>query len=188
MFGEFAGQESNLPTFDAIYPGHEAPILRHDGNGRLTLARIGWGVPPPASMKNKRPIVNVRNLESPFWRSMLSDPARRCLVPVTSFCEWTGEKGSKRKVWFALNDRPLFAFAGIWRPTGEGERFAFLTCEPNATVGAIHPKAMPVILPAEAHHTWLTADHDAACALARPYPDAQMADPEEDPPLQGELL
>lgn len=32
---------------------------------------------------------------------------------------------------------------------GEGRRedlFAFLTIEPNAEVGAVHPKAMPVIL------------------------------------------
>ena len=47
-------------------------------------------------------------------------------------------------------------FAGIWtnwtsvRKVKEGETtndlFGFLTTEPNAEVGAIHPKAMPVIL------------------------------------------
>ena len=61
-------------------------------------------------------------------------------------------------VWFALNDdRPLFAFAGIWT-TFNGDRgtkskpiagphqvYGFLTTEANAVVKPIHPKAMPVI-------------------------------------------
>ena len=119
---------------------------------------------------------------------MLADPARRCLVPLTSFCEWTGNPGAKRKIWFALKDRPLFAFAGIWQPTGEGDRFAFLTCAPNDTVGAVHPKAMPVILNAEDHGRWLSADYDEACALAQPYPDQAMAAPQEDKAAQGSLL
>lgn len=56
------------------------------------------------------------------------------------------ETGAKRKVWFAMPDGEPFAFAGVWRPTPEGDRMAFLTCEPNATVAAVHPKAMPVVL------------------------------------------
>ena len=29
----------------------------------------------------------------------LSRPDRRCIVPVTSFCQWEGEKGAKRKIY-----------------------------------------------------------------------------------------
>lgn len=173
LFGVAEGAGANIPALEEIYPKMDAPIVRRDAEGQNVLTRIGWGVPPPASMTGNRPITNVRNLKSPFWKSMLADPARRCLVPVTSFCEWTGDKGAKRKVWFGLKDRPLFAFAGIWRPTEEGERFAFLTCEANATVGAVHPKAMPVILPQDAHAAWLESDYAGACALAVPYCDNQ---------------
>jgi putative SOS response-associated peptidase YedK len=78
-------------------------------------------------------------------------------------------------VRFALNeDRPLFAFAGIWTEF-RGDRgtkskpipgphlvYGFLTTAPNAIVEPIHPKAMPVIL---------TTDEKArcldACALGR---------------------
>ena len=61
-----------------------------------------WGFPgPPAA--GSRAVTNVRNLGSPFWRNALQEPARRCIVPVTSFCEWTGEVGRKTKVWFGLN-------------------------------------------------------------------------------------
>jgi putative SOS response-associated peptidase YedK len=38
--------------------------------------------------------------------------------------------------------------------------FAFLITEPNAEVGAIHPKAMPVILTPEEVETWITAPPD----------------------------
>lgn len=49
-------------------------------NGEKRLDVMQWGVP-----LNGKPVTNVRNLQSPFWRSMLKDPARRCLVPVTHF-------------------------------------------------------------------------------------------------------
>jgi putative SOS response-associated peptidase YedK len=64
---------------------------------------------------------------------------------------------------------PLFALAGLWRP-GEGGPFIdFLTCEPNQTVGAIHPKALPVILARDNLDSWLGETHETACSLARPY-------------------
>lgn len=170
-FGRFAGDRANLPAYDAIYPDREAPVLRRDA-GELVLERMTWGVPGFGQVK--RPITNVRNLDSRFWQSMLRDPARRCLVPVTEFCEWEGEPGSKVKVWFALKAEPVFAFAGIWRPTDDGDRMAFLTTEANQIVGAVHPKAMPVILSPGDHRAWLEADWPAAEQLVGSYPDEAM--------------
>ena len=100
---------------------------------------------------------------------MLIDPDQRCLVPVTAFCEWTGEKDSKKKVWFGLKDEPLFSFPGIWRETHTGPRMAFLTCEPNSLVEPIHPKAMPVILKPDDYGGWLSAGYDDAVSLAKPF-------------------
>jgi hypothetical protein len=86
----------------------------------------------------------------------------RCLVPANSFAEYAPEPNPETKkkdvVWFALNDdRPLFAFGGIWT-TYNGDRgtkskpipgphlvYGFLTTSPNTVVEAIHPKAMPAI-------------------------------------------
>ncbi len=177
LFGPFAGDRDNLPPFDEIYPGYQAPVLRHREGGGLKLEMMTWGFPGPQAAGG-RPITNVRNLASPFWRSALNDPARRCLVPVTRFCEWTAEPDPatrrKAKVWFDLADGPLFAFAGIWRPGEAGPFMAFLTCEPNATVGAVHPKAMPVMLDPASHARWLDDTRETACALAAPFDDRKM--------------
>lgn len=175
VFGSFDGDTANLPAFDEIFPGYMAPVLCRKDGGGLKLEMMKWGFPGPASA-GSRPVTNVRNLSSPFWRNALANPERRCLVPVTSFCEWTGEVGRKSKVWFGMAEDhpPLFAFAGLWRPGEGGPFMAFLTCEANEKVGAVHPKAMPVMLrPADAP-AWLDSAHADACALAKPFEDRSM--------------
>lgn len=172
LFSARRGDSPNLAADELIYPNRPAPVVVAEGDGRA-LKLMLWGVPPPAGVA--RPITNVRNLASPFWRGLLAAPAQRALVPVSSFCEWSDGvdpvTGKKKQHWFALKDAPLFAFAGVWRP-GEVPRFAFLTCAPNALVGAVHSKAMPVILAGEAADAWLAGD--AAAAFQQAYPEAGM--------------
>lgn len=179
LFGAFEGDTANLPAFDEIYPGREAPVLRRTEAGGLKLELMEWGFPGPQAARG-RPVTNVRNLSSPFWRSALANPLRRCIVPVSRFCEWTQEAdpatGRKAKAWYGLHDGddPLFAFAGVWRPGPERPFMAFLTCEANELVGEVHPKAMPVMLRAGQLADWLDSDHASACALAVPFASADM--------------
>jgi len=126
---------------------------------------------------------NIRNVKSKHWTRWLGTE-NRCVVPFNSFSEFNKTDGDD--IWFALDEtRPLACFAGIWtnwtsvRKVKEGETtndlYAFLTTEPNAEVGAIRPKAMPVILttPDEVE-TWMTAPPDEALKLQRPLPDGAL--------------
>lgn len=175
IFGPFEGDTSNLPPYDEIFPSYSAPVLRRKDDGGLRLEMMKWGFPGPAAA-GSRAITNVRNLASPFWRNALDDPKRRCIVPATRFCEWTGEVGRKSKVWFGLHEDepPLFAFAGVWRPGEEGPFMAFLTCDANALVGEVHPKAMPVMLRPADVGRWLDSPRADACAIAQPFADTAM--------------
>jgi putative SOS response-associated peptidase YedK len=161
---------------DYIAPGKFAPVVVQGKDGRRFVPRA-WGVPPPPKIAatGGRPVCNVRNLESPFWVGTLRHTEFRCLVPVTSFMEWGGVKGRRTQHWFTVPSEPVFAFAGIWRDS-EVPSFAFLTCEPNPLVSAVHDQSMPVILNAWDYDRWLCADWADARTLVDAFPSQLMAE------------
>jgi putative SOS response-associated peptidase YedK len=179
----------NLAPMPGVFPDYTAPIVRTGSEGReLVTAR--WGMPSSAhalmeATKKRAAKLEAKGkpVDSKHWTRWLG-PENRCVVPFNSFSEFNKPEGGD--IWFALDEsRPLACFAGIWanwtsvRKVKEGETtndlYAFLTTEPNAEVGAIHPKAMPVILttPAEVE-TWLTAPSDEALKLQRSLPDGSL--------------
>jgi putative SOS response-associated peptidase YedK len=184
-FRVMTDRTGNLPPLPGIFPDQMAPVVRNGPEGR-ELATLRWGFPAPPSVAPPRPVTNIRNTASGWWRPWMQ-PEHRCLVPATAFCEYSAGRPAVAH-WFALDeDRPLFAFAGLWRPwtgvrgtkadpvEGEHRLFAFLTCEPNAIVRPIHPKAMPVMLttPAECD-AWMTAPAAEALLLQRQEQDGML--------------
>ena len=157
----YVGADSDGPVL--VHAGATEPGEWEPGRaGALDLKTLRWGF--PAVMEGKRPITNIRNLESSWWTGVngefVTEARYRCLVPFAAFAEWNREE--ERNSWFEIDsEAPMFA--GVWRPwTGERLKdvgkarrqrreddwrlFAFLTTEPNGVVAPVHPRAMPVIL------------------------------------------
>ena len=187
LFDAMDDKTGNLPPMPGVFPDYSAPIVRMTADETRELALARWGMPSPTfALKGKkvdRGVTNIRNTKSPHWRRWLS-PSSRCLVPFTSFSEpGRSANGKSEPVWFALSaDRPLAFFAGVWtqwtstRKVAEGEvtcdLFGFLTTDANEEVGAVHPKAMPVILTeASDWEKWMTEQWASVSSLQRPLPN-----------------
>ena len=166
-------------------PSSQRAILEATQKRARALEAKGKPVDFPALLRLEPDsgTTNIRNTASAHWKRWLG-PENRCVVPFTSFSEFNRDAGGD--TWFALDEsRPLAFFAGIWatwtsvRKVREGETtndlYGFLTTSPNAEVGAVHPKAMPVILttPDEVDR-WMTAPTVEALRLQRPLPDGAL--------------
>ncbi|MFK4874922.1 SOS response-associated peptidase family protein [Novosphingobium sp. ZW T3_23] len=128
------------------------------------------------------PMTNVRNLGLPQWQRLAAELSNRCIVPLTEFCEFTPDKHDlgdgkpplKGEMWFSVNDQPVFAVAGFWQRTEIGGGFAMVTCNANALVEPIHPKAMITILHPDDVDAWLRGSYAEIVALQKPYDAARM--------------
>ena len=165
-----------------IWPKRPGVVARlTDGERRMEAMRWGFELELPGKRPGttrKSQVTNIRNLDSPMWRSRIAAPAKRCIVPFTQFAEPKPGKdpdtGRPAEYWFNVVERDAAAFAGIWDMWGGEPVFAFLTCEPNSLVAPRHPKAMPVILDEADYDRWLTGSDVDARGLAVPYPAQLM--------------
>jgi len=237
---EVASNVGNLPPQTGVYPDMLAPIIRNSPDGFRELVKVRWGMPSSSRalylaakerankliqkmghdispdefeemvrLEPDRGTHNVRNTDSAHWKRWLR-PEFRCIVPFTSFAEFSSRVGPDGKkqgnTWFAYDaDRPLGWFAGIHAPqwtsvrkTSEGlittDLFAFLTTAPNDVVASANPDSMPVILTTpDEIETWLTAPWELARRLQRPLAPGMLRvvsignkeDPEQQPTEPG---
>jgi putative SOS response-associated peptidase YedK len=169
--------EAGGNTAAEVFPGYPGWVV---AEGRLRP--MTWGFPLAMTGKGGRqlkpkPINNARadKLDGGFWRP--SFLARRCLIPVTAFAEAEGEAGMKTRTWFSLPDTPVFACAGVWRPTAEwGAAYSMVMTEACIHIGPVHDR-MPVILAPEDHARWLEGSPEEALALCQPWPGALTVEP-----------
>jgi putative SOS response-associated peptidase YedK len=188
LFNVSSNRAAAFEIKDVIFPGHMAPVVRRAEDGERELLELSWGFVLPQPGKAPRRVTNTRDdkMQSAFWRDSIRK--RRCLVPVTSFCEPNADVKPATWNWFALtgeDPRPLFAFAGIWRrhvgpikkdgPSVELDVFSFMTTTPNELVATVNHERMPVLLTTpQAQDQWMDGSDEEAFALCRPYPSELM--------------
>ena len=146
-------------TLPAIFPGGMAPIIKQTADGERELVLRSWGFILLRDGYAPKRVTNTRDdkVQTKFWKN--SFVSRRCLVPATAFSEPDQGKPA-RWHWFALKgavDRPLFAFAGIYRQRkgpikkdGDNvdiEVFSFMTTLPNASPARSTTNAAPFFSP-----------------------------------------
>lgn len=183
LFGSAATLFTERPRdnrFDPreLRPGSRNYIIREQDGDRAWDV-MTWDV---LGGQAKWKMTNVRQLGLPQWRKLAERPENRCLIPLTEFCEFTPEKHDlgdgkpplKGEMWFQVVDQPVFAIAGFWQRTKEGNGFTMVTCDPNSLVEPIHPKAMITILAPEDVNTWLQGSYDEVIKLQRPYDPNKM--------------
>ncbi|MGB5943844.1 MAG: SOS response-associated peptidase [Leeuwenhoekiella sp.] len=136
--------------------------------GQIWPAR--WGLIPnyilkndstgPADFVRKYKTFNARG-EEVFDKRSYKESAKsaRCLVWVDGFYEPHHYKKKSQPFFCYLEERKLFAFAGLYTALGEGVyTTSFLTVDANETFTKIHnqKKRMPLALDSQFYEDWLS--------------------------------
>ena len=160
-------------------PTQNLAVIANEAPDELRFFR--WGLIPSwakdASIGNK--LINARAetlVEKPSFKN--SFRSRRCLVPATGFFEWK-RNADKTPYHIMLKNGDPFCFAGLWDKwvTSDGEiihSFTIITTSPNELMEQIHDR-MPVILPREQEHRWISPQPDPSLVeLLKPFPAGMM--------------
>jgi putative SOS response-associated peptidase YedK len=168
------------PRFN-IAPTQLVPIIT--GEARDTLTWVKWGLIPSWSKdaSGASQLINARAEtieEKPSFRSAFKK--RRCLVPADGFYEWRKDGDKKKPQYIVLDEREVFAFAGLWEtwrnPAGETVySCTIITGDPNEIVKPLHHR-MAVILQEDMYKDWLDEDTPLPVLknMLTPYPAEKM--------------
>lgn len=155
---------------ELVYPGYPGLVV---AGGMVT--QMSWGFPLVLTSKKTgqplkpKPVNNARTdkLDTFMWRDSFYN--RRCLIPLTGFCEAEGEKGCMTRTWISLPHDEVFAAAGIWRDSAEwGQVYSMVMTDSCPSTAEVHDR-MPVILAPGDYATWTEGDAEATLALCVPW-------------------
>ncbi len=173
----FPSGPPNLEPTDDIRPTDAAPVILREGE-HTTLVRLKWGLLP--GQPKRPPVINMRSEGRRFETG-------RCLVPASSFFEFTGEKYPKTRWRFARADGDWFCFAGYQNGAnvkdGEDARFSLLTVDPGPDIAPTHDR-QPVVLDRADWDRWLAGEE----GLLKPSPAGTWAIEEAPRAVKGSLL
>jgi len=159
----------------------EPGIIVRGSVGRRIMLPAKWGFPRPqkdrgGGLLHHEPVNLIADLTNPMWCTMVPDPRYRCLIPVTTFAQPDGKRGSMTRTWFRAKDWPVFAWAGFCRKSEEwGPVYGAMTTDSNSAVAPLNPR-MPVMLAPDEYEQWLEGSIDDVIELQfrPPFPADRM--------------
>ena len=132
---------------DLIDGEEDRSLIRPTLPGVVMLADSGemmrWGFHRPFA----NAVTNARSdkLDSPMWREAFE--LRRCVIPLSSWYEYSGPQGRKQAHEFTSRNGGLLWAAGIWEKNENlGRCYSMIMTDANDFVSKIHDR-MPVLLP-----------------------------------------
>ena len=168
-----------------ISPTGSAPVIVAR-NGTPEIERMKWGFIPKNAKDNnsvfryKTHVVRSEVIFSkPTWEKAIRH--QRCLVPANGFYEWHASEHSKTPYFIQLQNRPLFAMAGVYSswvdPDGkEWGTYSVITIDSHSS--QLHAKAVrPIILDESDEAKWLDAEVDdigTLYSVMREYTDDEL--------------
>lgn len=163
-----ASQGANFA--EEVYPGYTGLVV-----AEAQVRAMTWGFPLVLTGKQgqklkPKPVNNARTdkLGTFFWRHAFEN--RRCLIPLNGWAEAQGTKGRMTRTWLSLPETPIFAAAGVWRPSDEwGACYSMVMTDSAGTDAADVHERMPVLLAPDDYTGWLGGPPEAALALCRPW-------------------
>lgn len=183
-FGSVSDEQDWVPRYN-IAPTQLVPTIRQNPTQPVReLSMMRWGLVPSwaKDTSGAASMINARS-ETASTKPAFADALkhRRCLIPADGFYAWKRTGTSKQPFCFEVNDRALFAFAGLWDRWKDAsdnwlKTCSILTTTPNSVTSAVHDR-MPVILSPDDYDTWLDPGMkkvDGLSELLRPYDAHQM--------------
>jgi putative SOS response-associated peptidase YedK len=208
-------------TITSVVKRHAEP----DDESARRVRRMRWGLIPPwvktaadGGPDAKSPLlINARAEKvatSPAFRS--SAKAKRCLIPMDGWYEWTGDKGSKTPYYMYGADGELLFMAGLWstwRPKDASKdappllSCTIITTDSAGQLADVHDR-MPLTISERDWDHWLDPDAPIDEGLLRGHGDLdrivirevsrlvnsvrnngpELIEPAEPEPVQGTLL
>ncbi|WP_052326654.1 SOS response-associated peptidase [Deinococcus peraridilitoris] len=167
------------PGAYAVAPTMPYPIVRLPPGERVQVTLARWGLVPamyhgvlrqfkPSTFNARSEDVKQRPSFALAYRE-----ARRCLVMVQSFYEWSGKQGQRQPYEIGRADGRPLVLGGLWETWlsefGLMETFTLLTCSANDLIAPLHDR-QPVILERSDWRAWLDprTPEEKITALLRP--------------------
>jgi putative SOS response-associated peptidase YedK len=156
------GVEMRIPTRVNIAPTEAVPVVIEEQGRRCLRQMRWWLVPSWAPEIDQRYSMFNAKAETLGTSRAFRGPLRhrRCILPASSFIEWTPVDGHKQP-WLIRPERGAIAFAGLWdvweKDGNHLESCAIITTGAAPGIDRLHNR-MPVILRERDFARWLDVE------------------------------